>query len=396
MSNAMVASTTNHPMMTVIGQQQQRQQQRNQQYGKVNEETLASCSRTLNASFEKALELSAVNISTDTSPTEQSSNMSLPSVRQMAKDFEEKRKIFKEQQQQQQQQQLDNNNNNNNTSAVLSNFGMPLSPIPMKNDSEESPLAICEKCNHPGGPTKQTCLIITTPPKILRKDADCETILSSEEQENSKNTAEYVNEKDLFDTPDKQAFLSEAPFQYDTPPQKKLFGDDNAIYFGHLVPSTGVENEVDTPKTCNTSNLSSSFLVSQIAFDPNKTNPPVDPEESFETFYSQDSNANRKRSYFDDTFDSSTDNIQEKDLPSSRKSSTLFGRAENLFYSQVDTLVDKFVMACVQEKDIVAPGRGVNTKKKKKSTRSGKKTTTTTTTTSEDGTTSRQPRVANV
>lgn len=293
------------------------------QYGRVNEETLASCSRTLNASFEKALELSAVNISTDTSPTEQSSNISLPSVRQITKDFEEKRKIF----------------NHRPDTSVLSN-GKPLSPILKKNYNEESPPPRSEN------PNGQNCL---TPPKIVRKDAD--RVLSP--QNNNKNL-DHVNEKDLFDTPDKQKFLSGAPFQYDSPPQKKLFADDDGVnYFGHLIPSTGVENEVDTPKTCNTSNLSTSFIVSQIAFDPNKTNSFVDPEESFETFYSQDSNANRKRSYFDDTFDS----IKENDLASRRPNGgrspkTLFGRAEKLFFSQVDTLVDKFVMACVQEKDV--------------------------------------------
>ncbi|KAL3932697.1 MAG: hypothetical protein SGBAC_010726 [Bacillariaceae sp.] len=293
------------------------------QYGKVNEETLASCSRTLNASFEKALEISTVNISTDTSPTEQSSNTSLPSVRQIAKDFEEKRKML--------YQRPD--------ASVLSN-GMSLSPIPKMNDNEESPLPLHEKQNGPN------CL---TPPKIVRKDAD--RVLPPQ---NTKNL-EHVNEKDLFDTPDKQALLSTAPFQYDTPPQKQLFANDDANYFGHLVPSatTGAENEVDTPKTCNTSNLSTSFHVSQIAFDPNKSNSYVDPEESFETFYSQDSNSNRRRSYFDDTFDS----IKDKDLPSARHNdlrspTTLFGRAEKIFYSQVDTLVDKFVMACVQERDV--------------------------------------------
>lgn len=321
------------------------------QYGKVNEETLASCSRTLNASFEKALEISTVNISTDTSPTEQSSNTSLPSVRQIAKDFEEKRKML--------YQRPD--------TSVLSN-GMSLSPIPKKNDNEESPLPLNEKRNGPN------CL---TPPKIVRKDAD--RVLPP--QQNTKNL-EHVNEKDLFDTPDKEAFLSTAPFQYDTPPQKKLFADDDADYFGHLVPSTGAENEVDTPKTCNTSNLSTSFHVSQIAFDPNRRNTYVDPEESFETFYSQDSNSNRRRSYFDDTFDS----IKHKDLPSARQNglrspTTLFGRAEKIFYSQVDTLVDKFVMACVQERDVP-----VKSKQSSEATK-GKKT---------NADASRQPRVAAV
>lgn len=282
-------------------------------YGRVNEETLASCSRTLNASFEKALEMSTANISTDTSPTEQSSNMSLPSVSQITKDFEEKRRIF----------------NHRPDTSVLSN-GKELSPIPKKNDHDESPPPKTENANG------HSCL---TPPKILRKE-DADSVLSHNK----------VNEKDLFDTPEKQAFLSDAPFQYETPPQKKLFADDDpANYFSHLIPSSGIENEVDTPKTCNTSNMSNSFLVSQIAFDPNKISPIVDPEESFETFYSRDDNANRTRSYFDDTFDS----IQDKDLPTRHQSpKTLLGRAERMFFSQVDSLVEKFVMACVQEKDV--------------------------------------------
>lgn len=155
---------------------------------------------------------------------------------------------------------------------------------------------------------------ITTPPKLVRKDAN----------------GIIVDVVVLKETPVKNLFRALA---YETPPHKKLFGDE--------------EEETDTPKTCNTSNLSSSFAVNQISFDPNKPNDygdntEYDAEVSFDTLFSNEDNTAeqaRRRSYFDDSMEQ-----EEETLPTSRNFS--MQQVERVFLKQVDTIMEKFMWAC--------------------------------------------------
>jgi hypothetical protein len=187
-----------------------------------------------------------------------------------------------------------------------------------------------------------TCM---TPPKIVRKDADRMILLDH-------------SDPATLETPTKNLLgASASAFAYDTPPHKKLFDNSDD------------EKENDTPKTCNTSNLSSSFVVNQISFDPNKTSSFVeDPEESFDTLFSSTSTDNQRRSYFDDSMEQeSTTN------PPTTPSTSILHQAEQVFLQQVDTLMEKFMWGCVQqeqeqESNTAAHGANPTNKKNKKTT----------------------------
>jgi hypothetical protein len=189
-----------------------------------------------------------------------------------------------------------------------------------------------------------TCM---TPPKIVRKDADRIILL------------DHSDPAATLETPTK-TLLGASAFAYDTPPHKKLFDDSDN------------EKDNDTPKTCNTSNLSSSFVVNQISFDPNKTSSFVeDPEESFDTLFSSTTTTsssanNRRRSYFDDSLE------QESTTTSTTPSTSILHQAEQVFLQQVDTLMEKFMWACVQQEKESNTAHGANpTNKKNEKTTSG-------------------------
>jgi hypothetical protein len=110
---------------------------------------------------------------------------------------------------------------------------------------------------------------------------------------------------------------------YGTPPQKKISSH------GYGTPPQKIKcDEMDTPKTCNTSYNESSLLSDQNSC---LAEPVV--ESSFESMGSE-INQNRMRSYFDESFMSTNTNNPDVSFVQA---------TQNSFLDSVDTVVDQFI-----------------------------------------------------